>query len=134
MLLFLAASLTQVPNEGPVGTWANPRQSVIIVIATCGDGLFCGKVQWASEKAQADARRGGTTNLIGSELLRNFTPNGAARWRGILFVPDLNKKSKAEILQVDSDHLRVRGCAVGGLLCKSEVWTRADKPDGGAAE
>jgi uncharacterized protein (DUF2147 family) len=133
MLLLLALILAQVPNEGMAGTWTNPSESVVVLIAPCGPGLYCGTVQWASEKAQADARHGGTVTLVGSELLHNFAATGTGRWRGILFVPDMNKKTKAEIVQMDSDHLRVRGCAVGRLLCKSQIWVRTAQPiEGGS--
>jgi uncharacterized protein (DUF2147 family) len=134
MLLLLAPLLAQAPDQGLAGTWSNPKGSVVVLIAPCGEGLFCGKVQWASEKAQADTRRGGGGDLVGSELLHNFAPTGLSRWRGTLFVPDLNRRSKAEMVQVDADHIRVRGCAVGGLICKSEIWTRTARPEDGVAK
>ena len=40
------------------GQWRNPSGSVTMSIAPCGKSL-CGRVLWASEKAVADARRGG---------------------------------------------------------------------------
>lgn len=107
-----------------LGSWTNEPGTVVVQINPCGEGAVCGTVTSASEKAKSDAKRGGTSNLIGAELLRNFIPAGPSRWRGTLFVPDLNKRSKAEIVQLDENRLRVRGCAVGRLLCKSQVWTR----------
>jgi len=38
----------------------------------------------------------------------------------------MRKKTKAEIVKLDSDRLRVRGCAVGRILCKSQIWTKID--------
>jgi uncharacterized protein (DUF2147 family) len=96
---------------------------VVIAIAPCGEAL-CGRVKWASDKAQADARKGGTDPLVGAELMSGFVPKSEGRWKGRLFVPDLNKRSKVELRQLSHDQVKVTGCAIGGLICKSEVWTR----------
>jgi uncharacterized protein (DUF2147 family) len=107
-----------------LGEWSNEDGSVIVEIVPCGDAV-CGTVKSASEKAQVDARRGGTEKLIGTEVLTNFLPVRADRWRGVLFVPDRNLRSKAELIQLDADRLRIRACAVGRIFCKSQVWQRS---------
>ena len=107
------------------GHWRNPSGSVIVGIALCGEAI-CGRVEWASDKAQADARKGGTDPLVGVELLSSFMLEGDGRWKGRLFVPDLNKRSKAELRQLGPGQVKVTGCAIGRLICKSEVWTRTE--------
>ena len=106
------------------GNWSNPSGSVITTIAPCGDAM-CGRVQWASDKAIADARRGGTSTLVGTELLSGLTQKGEGRWRGRIFVPDMQKRSTVELRQTGPDQIRVTGCAVGRILCKSQVWIRS---------
>jgi uncharacterized protein (DUF2147 family) len=98
---------------------------VIISIAPCGEAM-CGRVQWASDDAVADARRGGTDPLVGVELLSGFVAKDENRWKGRLFVPDLKRTSKAEVRQLGPDQVKVTGCAVGHLVCKSQVWTRTE--------
>ena len=130
MTLSLAAIAVLAAHTGdpsPVGHWRNPRGTVVIAIAPCGEAL-CGTVQWAADEAAADARRGGTDPLVGAELLSRFVPAGAGRWKGSLFVPDANKRSKAELRLIAPDRLKVSGCALGGLVCKSQLWTRAEAP------
>lgn len=125
-LLVLAAILVQSaePAEtGLEGRWRNPNGSAIIWVTPCGDSL-CGRVQWASDKAVADARKGGTDPLIGADLLSDIVSRGEGRWRARLFVPDLNKTSKAELRLLGLDQLKVTGCAVGRVICKSQIWTR----------
>jgi uncharacterized protein (DUF2147 family) len=124
--LLLVALLVQGPESLLAGPWTNPSGSVIIMIGPCADGGLCGVVQWSSAKAAADAARAGTATLVGTEILHGFVPLGGNRWKGRLFVPDLNKKSTAEVRLLNGDRLQVRGCAVGRLLCKSQVWTRAE--------
>jgi len=53
------------------GVWKNPSGSVHVRAEPCGDKM-CGTVVWANDKAIADARRGGTDNLIGLQLFRGF--------------------------------------------------------------
>lgn len=127
MLAYLLAITQLAPSSGFTleGRWQNPNASVIIAIAPCGD-LLCGRVQWASDKAMRDARKGGTDPLVGAELLSGIVPNGDGRWKARLFVPDLNKGTKAELRRLGTDQLKVTGCAVGRMVCKSQVWSRVD--------
>ena len=107
------------------GRWKNPSGSVTVAIAPCGEA-YCGTVTAASDQAKADARRGGTATLIGTQLMTGFMAAGAGKWRGRLFIPDMNYRSKAELRTVTPDQLKVTGCAVGRMICKSQYWTRAD--------
>ena len=126
--MIIAFAFAVEPATNFSGYWTNEAHSVVVLLAPCGAVEFCGTVESASEKAQADARRGGTANLIGTELLHGLEQVGVSRWRGTLFVPDLHKRSKAEIVQLDPDRLRIRGCAVGRMLCKTQIWVRTDAP------
>ena len=129
MLLALFAALaaqaaTPAPPAAIEGRWTNPSKDVIIAIAPCGERL-CGKVEWATPQAQADARKG-IANLIGADLLTSLSPSGDNRWKGKLFVPDRKLRVTAKLSLDGADQLKVAGCAVGGMLCDSQVWTRAD--------
>lgn len=127
-LLVLALTIAQAsePAERTLeGRWSNPSGSVIISIGTCGE-LLCGRVQWASDEALADARKGGTDPLVGVQVLSDIMPKGEGRWKARLFVPDLNKRSRADIRQLKINQLKVTGCAVGRLICRSQIWTRIE--------
>ena len=121
-MMLMAAQDAGVPIEG---RWKNPSGSVIVMIAACGDA-YCGTVTSASDSAMADARRGGTDALVGTQLMTGFKAAGPGKWRGRLFIPDLNHRSKAELRMLGADQLKVTGCMVGRMICKSQLWTRAD--------
>ena len=123
LLLTFATMLAQPGETALEGYWRNPSGSVIISIAPCGEAM-CGRVHWASDEAVVDARKGGTNPLVGVELLTGFVAKGENRWEGRLFVPDLRRKSKAVVRQLGPDQVKVTGCAIGRLVCKSQVWTR----------
>ena len=128
--LLLAALIAQDSAAPLAGHWTNQARTVVIAIAPCSGVGWCGTVVWASDQAAADARRGGTASLLGTELLVGFVAIAPDRWKGRVFIPDLGKTSVAELRQLTIDQLMIRGCTLGGLLCKSQVWTRTDAPPG----
>jgi len=129
LLVWILAIGAQQPDTGVVGYWINEKRTVVVLIAPCSGNTLCGTVQWAADKAQADAKHGGTTSLIGTQLLTDFIAVAPGQWHGTLFVPDMKKRSNADLMQLDANHIRVRGCAVGRLVCKSQVWSR-DRSNG----
>lgn len=108
------------------GVWRNPKNTVHLEIKPCGASA-CGYVVWASPRAQADAKHGSGRDLIGMQLLRDFAPSGRS-WRGKVYVPDLNITLGGAARPIDGSHLEAKGCLVGGLLCKAQVWSRVE-PD-----
>jgi uncharacterized protein (DUF2147 family) len=101
----------------------NERRTAIIRIADCPTGL-CGTVIWSAPAAQDDATRGGTDDLNGTTVMFGFTPVLPHQWRGKLFLPDQNRTVRATIdLQADGA-LRVKGCKLAGLVCKTQRWAR----------
>jgi len=124
MLLALTAMFATDP--APIeGRWKNPSGSVTVMIDACGEA-YCGTVTSASDQAKADARRGGTDALVGTQLMTGFKPAGTGKWRGRLFIPDINHRSKAELRMLGASQLKVTGCMVGRMICKSQLWTRVD--------
>jgi uncharacterized protein (DUF2147 family) len=121
-LLFLAA----VPASAQAsveGRWTNPKRSVVIEVGRCGSA-WCGTVVWATPKAKANARKGGTENLIGTRILSGARPVRPNVYKGRGFVPRRNIRSSATIRQTGPNTMVVEGCALAGLLCKEQRWTR----------
>lgn len=110
-------------SASPFGVWQNPKNSVHVELRPCGDSA-CGYVVWASEKAQAKARKGGVETLIGLQLFRDMAPDGDGAWKGSVFVPDLNRTVAGRAQALDNERLKAKGCLVAGVLCKSQIWTR----------
>ncbi|WOE73894.1 DUF2147 domain-containing protein [Alterisphingorhabdus coralli] len=105
------------------GTWRNPSGSVHIEIYTCGD-FRCGRVVWASEKAIKDAKKGTDDPLIGMTILRNFAEDRKGIWRGRAFVADKGREVSGSAEILDADRLKIKGCLLGRVGCRSQVWTR----------
>jgi uncharacterized protein (DUF2147 family) len=126
LMLCPAPAPAQTANATPdiIGTWVNPRGTVKVRTGLCADRL-CGWIVWAAPQAQADAREGGVSRLIGIELLRDYHGAGANRYRGTVYVPDMGRTFYSTIEQRDPNRLRISGCVLGGLICKSQNWHRA---------
>ena len=124
MAVAAATPAIAAPAPPIYGTWTNPAGSVDVSMAGCGPRL-CGTVVRASDKAKADAANGGTDRLIGTQLFRGLVADGPGHWSGEVFVPDLGRTVAGTLALVDADSLEVSGCVVPGLLCQTQVWTRA---------
>lgn len=122
-LIALSAAAFAQPAAPIEGQWTNPKGSVVIEMSKCG-AAYCGKVISASPEAKADARAGGTPNLVGRNLLSGFTPDGKGGWTGRVFLPKRNMHATGTIRALGSDQLSVKGCALVGLVCKEQRWRR----------
>jgi uncharacterized protein (DUF2147 family) len=126
LLALLIASLVAAPaiaQASVEGRWTNPKRSIVIQVARCGNA-WCATVVAASAKAKANARKGGTPNLIGTRILTGARPIGKGVYKGRGFIPKRNIYAPATIRQRGPNVMEVEGCALGGLLCKEQRWTR----------
>lgn len=106
-----------------LGTWTNPQRSVQVRPQRCGKAI-CATVVWANEKAQADARRGGTEKLVGAQLFTGFVRESETMWRGKVFVPDMRKTFSGTVTFLNPKTIEAKGCLLGRVGCKSQTWTR----------
>ena len=111
------------PPAAPYGTWQNPRHSIAVRIAPCGTEI-CGQIVAATPAALQDARDSGVQKLIGVQLLSDYRQVRRGRWDGTVFVPDMGRSFSSHIVQIQPNTLRISGCLIAGMLCKSQDWTR----------
>jgi len=125
--LFVAASAFAQPRATtPVeGYWKNPIGSAIIQIAPCGETL-CGKVVWASARGQREVAKN-TSNVVGTTVLTNLK-YARGHWAGSLYVPDDNIHASAKLQLIGDGRMKLTGCGLMGLICRTQIWTRADGP------
>ena len=125
-LSIAAGALAQPPAAAPVeGYWKNPIGSAIIQIKPCGD-VLCGKVVWASARGQREVAQH-TSNVIGTTVLTGLKPI-RGHWAGSLYVPDDNIHVAARLQLLDERRMKLTGCGLMGLICRTQIWTRADVP------
>ena len=125
LVMFLLAG-AGAPLSTPIeGLWKNPSGTAIIAVAPCANSL-CGKVVWASERGRREAVKG-APQVVGSDVLTGVSRAGD-HWTGSLFIPDDDIHVSAKLQLVDARQLKISGCVLAGLFCRSQVWTRFDGP------
>lgn len=121
-----ASSAADAVRPGDVyGVWRNPKGSVHIEIKPC-ETRTCGYVVWANAEARADVKKKNNQDLVGMQLLRDFSANGDNEWKGRVYVPDLDMTFSGQVRLLDRLSLRAKGCLLPNFLCKSQTWTRVD--------
>lgn len=125
VLALSVAAAPAVAQPNPFeGQWANPKHSMVVSVSRCGAN-YCAVVIKASEKAKANARKGGTENFIGTEILR-VGPAGHGLFKGKAFDPETNMRVAATVRVVGPDAMYVKGCALFGLVCEEQRWTKVN--------
>jgi uncharacterized protein (DUF2147 family) len=117
------------------GNWLTEGGKSRVKIADCG-GALCGSIVWLKEpndeggkpktdKNNPDAGKK-TKPLIGVQIVLGMKPNGANKWAGQVYNAEDGKTYSGNITLTGDNALQLQGCALGGLLCKSQNWTRAN--------
>ena len=124
-ILFALAAAQAAPHAPIEGLWKNPIGSAIISVAPCGSAL-CGKVVWASARGQREVAKN-TSHVVGTTVLTNLRPKGSG-WAGKLYIPDDNIHVSAKLQLLGATQLKLTGCGLAGLICRTQIWTRTDQP------
>jgi uncharacterized protein (DUF2147 family) len=120
----------------PLGTWLTENGRSRVKIVDCG-GALCGTIVWLKEpndpetgkpktdKNNADAAKR-SRPLIGVQIVLSMKPNGANKWSGQVYSPEEGKVFSGNFMEQGPNAVRLEGCALGGLVCKGQNWTRAN--------
>jgi hypothetical protein len=96
----------------PIGIWLTEEKEGKVRIEQCGTNL-CGY--------SVDAK----SNQNGDQVLINMKP-GKDKWSGRIFDPKSGSTYDSTIALKGPDNLRVQGCALGGMFCGGQSWTRVN--------
>jgi uncharacterized protein (DUF2147 family) len=122
----LALAATPAAAQANIeGHWTNPKRTTLVRVERCDGKAYCAVVLKASAKAQANARKGGTEHFIGTEIL-HVSQAGNNLYRGKAFDPESNMHIPATVRFVDAGTIEIQGCALFGLICKTQRWTKVD--------
>jgi uncharacterized protein (DUF2147 family) len=120
----------------PFGTWLTEDKKGKIHIVNC-DGALCGNLVWIQEpmdpetskpkldKHNVDASKQGRP-LLGIPIVLNMKPNGADKWEGQVYNAEDGNTYSGSFAMTGANSAQLKGCIMGGLLCKAQTWTRAN--------
>jgi uncharacterized protein (DUF2147 family) len=99
------------PSNSPLGLWLTEEKEGRVRIEQCGASL-CGY--------SVDAK----SNQNGEQVLINMKPGKDSKWSGRILDPSTGSTYDSTIAMKGTDSLRVQGCAMGGMFCGGQTWTR----------
>jgi uncharacterized protein (DUF2147 family) len=112
---FAVVGLTDIASADPIGTWLTEGGRSRVQVANCG-GALCGTIVWLKEPNDPETGKPKT----------DMKPNGASKWSGQVYSPEEGKVFSGNLTEQGPNAVRLEGCAMGGLICKGQNWTRAN--------
>ena len=118
----------------PHGVWLTEPGTSRIQIADCG-GALCGSIVWLKDpndaetakprldKFNADASKR-SRPLMGVTIVIGMKPAGTDKWSGQVYNAEDGKTYTGSITLTSANTLDLKGCALAGLICKTQTWTR----------
>lgn len=104
--------MSQFAYAGPNGNWYRPKTGATIKVFTCKGGLGMRVIKSKSPKK------------VGKLIMCGAKPNGKNKWKGSIKNLDDGKTYAGYVTLNSPNKLTLQGCALGGLICKSDAWTR----------
>lgn len=115
VIVGLTASQTSAwAADDLVGNWQRSDGTSRIRMAPCGGGI-CGTVTWLKNPD--------SPGKVGQQVFFGMKPSGAGSWSGSAFNPE-DGKTYSGSASVSGASLTTKGCALGGLVCKTVTWSR----------
>lgn len=136
LVTLLLATAQPAGAADPNGTWLTEPGTSRIKIADCG-GALCGTIVWIKDpidpetqqprrdKLNADADKR-SRPLIGVGIVLGMKPSGADTWAGQVYNAEDGNTYAGSITMQPAGTLRLEGCALGGLVCRAQIWTRVN--------
>lgn len=112
-LTLLAASSAYAAE--PFGTWTRPSTGTQVSFYDCS-GKLCGKVVGVKDQTKKDT--------IGKVIMTGAAKAGDNTWKGDLLNLEDGKTYSGVVTLEGPKALNLKGCALGGLVCKGETWVR----------
>jgi len=119
-VLALLFAATQVHAADVKGVWITEKSdsgsSMAVEIFDC-DGKICGKAVDVFDAPNRDS--------VGLEIIKGMKKRSDTSYKkGKIYAPDTKKWYKSKMSLQSEDKLKVSGCVLGGVICRSQVWTR----------
>ncbi len=138
LIVLAAASLVSCEAAfaaEPTGVWYTPENRAQVRIAHCGRNALCGDIVWLKEpndpqsgKPKTDFNNPDavkrTRRLIGLHIFAGLTRSASGNWQGQIYNPDDGRTYRGYLTMTGANVLELKGCVLGGLICKAQNWTR----------
>ena len=130
--LLLAPAASAAPSPVPAGLWSMPNGKATVRIFECGGSLCATLVGLKKPNDKKGRPKVDKKNpnpalrrrpVVGLALVSGMTREGDA-WAGRFYNPDDGQTYLGRILVEGPNRLALKGCVLGGWLCKTQALTR----------
>ncbi|MGO8954268.1 MAG: DUF2147 domain-containing protein [Rhodomicrobium sp.] len=127
-LMLGLASPAFASAEDAIGTWRDTQTGATTQIYSCGGGI-CVKILIPSKEHARDnynpnpALKG--RSMVGVTIMSGASKAGADRWKGRLYNSEDGDTYTGYITVTGRNEVKLEGCVLGGIICKSRIWRRA---------
>jgi uncharacterized protein (DUF2147 family) len=120
----------------PLGTWLTGDKKGKIRIVSCGAAI-CGNLVWLAEPLDPETHQPKvdkhnsnaslqTRPLLGIPIVLNMAPAGGDKWEGQVYNAEDGGTYTGSFAMTGANTAELKGCVMGGLICKGQTWTRAN--------
>ena len=120
----------------PLGTWLTGDKKGKVRIVNCGAAI-CGTLIWLAEPIDPDTHQPKTDKhnsnaslqsrpLLGTPIVLNMSPTGGDKWEGQVYNAEDGGTYTGSFTVTGPNTADLKGCVMGGLICKAQSWTRAN--------
>lgn len=114
--VLVAGLATSASAADPYGSWIRPSTGTKVDFSNCG-GKLCAKVTAVKDQKMKDS--------VGKSIMSGATKTSDNTWKGDLLNLEDGKTYSGIVTLEGPNALNLKGCALGGLVCKGETWQRA---------
>jgi uncharacterized protein (DUF2147 family) len=129
-------SIAPARAADPLGTWVTGDKKAKVRIVNCGDAL-CGTLSWLAEPNDPETHQPKTDKnnsdrtkksrpLLGVPIVLNMKPSGGGKWQGKVYNAEDGGTYTGSFTMTGANTAQLKGCVMGGIICKGQTWTRAN--------
>lgn len=119
-----------------IGTWYTADNDSQVRIVNC-NGALCGSIVWlkvpndpATGRPKTDKNNPDPSKqskpLLGVQIVLGMKPGSTPdQWNGDVYNSQDGKTYSGSFTMVGANAAELKGCVLGGLICKTQTWTRA---------
>lgn len=121
----------------PFGNWLTGDKKGKVHIVNCG-GSLCGNLVWLQEPNDPETNKPKTDKrnvdgskrerpLLGIPIVLSMKPSGTPdKWDGQVYNAEDGNTYTGSFALTGANTADLKGCVLGGLICKTQVWTRTN--------
>jgi uncharacterized protein (DUF2147 family) len=136
VIALVLISIAPARAADPIGTWFTGDKKGKVKIVNCG-GAICGTLSWLAEPIDPETHQPKTDKnnkdaakqdrpLLGIPIVLNMKPAGGDKWEGQVYNAEDGGIYTGSFTLVGANSAQLKGCVMGGLICKGQTWTRSN--------